>query len=304
MGVSSGAEPKRRFRQIRLEDRLQNQERRRLHHPVAHVGNAQRPHLPVGLRNVHAADRPGLVAPLAQRARETLKKSVNAEGLDRLDRHPIRPRRSLVAPHPFPRHPKEPRACDLVIQLMKAPCGFPLGAEMQLVLEFPHHLFGCSRSVFRHAITSCASVHFKRGTTRRKSHRGASLRGHCPASPLLSPPPTPAPARTVFGCALAKRPEVMRFGCESPPLRGRSPELRSRSVPRGRQSRPGRPDDPAAAPCRLRLLYGLGYQPSSDAQRLGLRSKIYRGSYGFTGVTARRFATATPCVAGGLTRRT
>ena len=112
--------------------------------------------------------------------------------------------------------------------------------------------------------------------------------------------PRPGPFSVV---SLAKRPEVMRFGCGPPPLRGRSPELRSRSVPTCR------PDDPAAAPCRLRLLHGMRCQPSSDAQGLGLRIHIYRGSYGFTwllrrGVTARRFATATPCGAGGLTRRT
>ena len=153
--------------------------------------------------------------------------------------------------------------------------------------------FRRSRSALPHDNRLRASVHFKRGTT-----RGASLRGRYPASSLLSPPPTPAPARTVFGCALAKRPEVMRFGCGPPPLRGRSPELRPRSVSTCR------PDAPAAAPCRLRPLLGVWCQPSSDAQRLGLRSKIYRGSYGFTGVTARRFATATPCEAGGLTRRT
>jgi len=69
--------------------------------------------------------------------------------------------------------------------------------------------------------------------------------------------------------------------------------LRPLSVSRGRQSRPGRPDDPAAAPCRLRLLSGLGYQPSSDAQGLGPRIDTSRGSYGFTGVTARRFAADT-----------
>jgi hypothetical protein len=90
---------------------------------------------------------------------------------------------------------------------------------MQLILEFPHLLFRRSRSAFPHDNRLRASVHFKRGTTRRKSHRGVSLRGRYPASSPLSPTPTPAPAQTVFGCALAKRPEVMRFGCGTPPLR-------------------------------------------------------------------------------------
>jgi len=116
-----------RFLLVQSQRKSFAQERRRLHHPVAHVGNAQRPHLPAGLRNVHAADRPGLVAPLAQRARETLKKSVNAEGLDHLDRYSVRPRRSLVAPHLFPRHSQKPRACDPLPFHGFRPlrCGFP-----------------------------------------------------------------------------------------------------------------------------------------------------------------------------------
>jgi hypothetical protein len=118
---------------------------------------------------------------------------------------------------------------------------------MQLVLEFPH-LLRRSWSAFPHDNRLRASVHFKRGTT-----RGASLHGHCPASSLLSPPPTPALASTVFGFVL------MRLGCGTPPHQGRSPELHSHSLPTCR------PADPAAAPCRLRLLFGLGYLPSSES---------------------------------------
>jgi len=166
-----------------------------------------------------------------------------------------------------------------------APLAIPLGAEMQLVLEFPHLFFRRSRSAFPRDNRLRASVHFKRGTT-----RGASLHGHCPASSLLSPPPTPALAPAAFGCVL------MRLGCGPPPHQGRSPELRSHSVPTCR------PADPAAVPCRLRLLYGLGCQPLSSVKRLGLRIEVSRGSHGFTVVTARRFATVPSSRTDGLTQ--
>ena len=42
---------------IRFEDRLQDQQRGHLHHPIPHRGYPQRPLFPVGLGNVYASYR-------------------------------------------------------------------------------------------------------------------------------------------------------------------------------------------------------------------------------------------------------
>ena len=96
--------------------------------------------------------------------------------------------------------PRGHKHCGRVLRVPRpAPLAIPLGTEMQLVLEFPHLFFRRSRPAFPHDNRLHASVHFKHGTT-----RGASLHGHCPASSLLSPPPTPALAPAVFGFVLGE----------------------------------------------------------------------------------------------------
>jgi hypothetical protein len=71
----------------------------------------------------------------------------------------------------------------------------------------------------------------------------------------------------------------------------RSPQLRLPSVSTCR------PVDPAQAhglPAVCCMAHSVECQPSPDAQRFGLGGVMFRGSYGFTGVTARRFAAAAP----------
>jgi hypothetical protein len=83
------------IQEIRLEDRLQNQQRRRLHHAVFHRRDAQRTQLAVSLRDVHPPHRLRLVAFLLQlllQFDQEIDKSrslVAAAANDLLDRHAI-----------------------------------------------------------------------------------------------------------------------------------------------------------------------------------------------------------------------
>jgi hypothetical protein len=61
MGVALRTEAERVRRKVRLEERLQQQLRRRLDHPVSNVGNAQRPFPSVELRDVHPSHRSGSI---------------------------------------------------------------------------------------------------------------------------------------------------------------------------------------------------------------------------------------------------
>ena len=47
--------------QIGLKDWFQYQNRRHLNHPIPDDGNSQRSLFPIGLRNIHPANRPGTI---------------------------------------------------------------------------------------------------------------------------------------------------------------------------------------------------------------------------------------------------
>ena len=61
MGISSRTKPIRTFFKVRLEDRLQYQQTRRLHHPISYRRDSQRQLPPLRLINVDAPYRLGLV---------------------------------------------------------------------------------------------------------------------------------------------------------------------------------------------------------------------------------------------------
>src|ERR1035437_7128665 len=75
VGRAPRSEPVRTIQEIRLKDRLQDQQGRHLHYPVAYRRNPQRPQLPIRLRNVHALHRLRLVGPRPQRFLDSFPKS-------------------------------------------------------------------------------------------------------------------------------------------------------------------------------------------------------------------------------------
>ena len=99
------SKPVRAVLEVGLEDWLQNQLHRRLHHPVPHRRNAQRPQLPIGLGNIDAQHRLGLIRPLPQAPLDFIQKGCLAfgRGGDLLDAHSIYARCPVVAPHRGPR---------------------------------------------------------------------------------------------------------------------------------------------------------------------------------------------------------
>ena len=101
----AGSKPVRAFLEVGFEDGLQNQLHRRLHHPVPHRRNAQRPPFPIGLGNIDAQHRFGLIRPLPQAPLDFIEKGCLAfwrDG-DLLDAHSIYARCPVIAPHRCPR---------------------------------------------------------------------------------------------------------------------------------------------------------------------------------------------------------
>ena len=114
--------------------------------------------------------------------------------------------------------------------------------------------------------------------------RVPSLDGHCPASTLLWTPPTPAPARHRF------RFRLMRSGSRvAPAARAGLP-----SCPRvlSRRAVPTTPPQPPGFQACYKAKRGVA--AFARCTRTRPPDRVFRGSYGFTGVTARRFAAVAP----------
>ena len=136
------------IQEIRLEDRLQNQQRRRLHHAVFHRRDAQRTQLAVSLRNVHPPHRLRSVAFLLQlllQFDQEIDKSrslVVAAANDLLNRHAIDAGCSSVFRYLVPRRHQRVPPIDPIIQSVESKLRFLLGLLAQLVSqkrEFRRH---------------------------------------------------------------------------------------------------------------------------------------------------------------------
>src|SRR5260370_5820763 len=104
MGRSSRPVPITAILEIRLKNRLHDQQGRRLHYPVSHRRYAQRPQLPIRLRNVHAPYRFGLIALGAQSFLDFIEKTLHSRfrRFDLFNRHAVHSRCALVRSHTFP----------------------------------------------------------------------------------------------------------------------------------------------------------------------------------------------------------
>src|ERR1035438_6112349 len=157
------------IQEIRLEDRLQNQQRCRLHHTVFHRRDAQRTQLAVSLRNVHPPHRLRLVAFLLQfllqfdQEIDESRSLVVAAANDLSDRHAIDAGCSSVFRYLVPRRHQRVPPIDSIVQSVESKLRFLLGLLAQLVSqkrEFRRHLPLLRSGILRlqHGIFSIQAV--------------------------------------------------------------------------------------------------------------------------------------------------
>ena len=96
LGVEVRAESELVARKIRLEDRLQHNNHRRLHHPVTDRGDAQRALAAVTLGDPHPQQGLGPVALGSQLLPQRFQPRLHAPGLDRREGLAVRARRTAV----------------------------------------------------------------------------------------------------------------------------------------------------------------------------------------------------------------
>src|SRR5205085_12659734 len=132
--------PVRARQEVRLEDGLEHQLGRHLHHPVLHRRDAQWPLSSVRLGYVGAPHDLRTVFAHAQHFAQLLQEALDSVLLDVLDRHAVNPRRAAVAAHSPPRLMQDVNPAYLVVQRIKAPCRCPLGCGPELPLQLSHVL--------------------------------------------------------------------------------------------------------------------------------------------------------------------
>ena len=130
-------EPIRAIQEIRLENRLQDQQGRHLCHPVPHRRYAQRSQLPILLLDVNASYRLRRVALRAEGLLQVLQEPLHpgGGGFDLCDRHPVHTRCAVMGPHPLPRRFQRVPPIDPVIQHVKPELRLLLGLLAQLLSQ-------------------------------------------------------------------------------------------------------------------------------------------------------------------------
>ena len=203
LGAASGAEAVGARPEVRLEDRLQHQLERGLHHPVPHGRDAQPAELAARLGDHPLTDGQRPEGPSLQLGTQVgQERLLAAHPLDVEGRLAIHPSgaRTLVAPHPAPPNQQERRITDEVEQVTEPAPQAHRWPSMQLGLD-PQ--YPCLRL-------------FRRRPRRAGIHRrppglpAPSLQPRCRPSPCpcparacdrLSRPPTttaaPSPARVI-----------------------------------------------------------------------------------------------------------
>ena len=115
MGRSLGPKPERAVREVGLKQRLQDDLRRRLHHPILDGGDAERPRLgSAGLRDLHPPHRQRPIALLAKLPFELVEERLDAPLFDLRDRGAVNPGRAAVLAHLQPRPLQHIPAVDAI----------------------------------------------------------------------------------------------------------------------------------------------------------------------------------------------
>ncbi len=223
--------------EVLLEDRLQNQQRRHLNHPVAHRRNPQRAHLPVGFRDVHAPDRPRLVGMAAKAPPDFVQKGPHAplRPLDRFQRHPIHSGSALIGPHPAPCRFQHVLPADVAVERIETELRLILGLAAQILSQsdkFRRQGQHPPNRVFRSRILVQSAP--------LPSYRIAPKAGPLRSTVVTRFPATMGPSDSRQGRAAVMSSRTA-FGTITPAptgLPGSSADLSARAVP----SHPGRPD--------------------------------------------------------------
>src|SRR2546428_492617 len=128
--------------EVGLEDRFQHKLCRRLHHPVAHRRNPQRPLRSVVLRDVLPPHRLRPVLPCAQPLLGLSEERLHARLLDLLQGLPIHAGSPSVGSDSPPCLRQDVTPADPVIQRMEAPPLAALGSHEKSALKFSHFVCG------------------------------------------------------------------------------------------------------------------------------------------------------------------
>ena len=196
-------EPERAVVEVRLEYRLDDEFDRALHHPVLYGGDAERSQLAIRLLDVlpsHGACAVGLFVEFLLNPRDERFRA--ALGLlDVLNRHAVHPGRALVRADLRPRALERLGFDDEPLEVVEPKLRFVLRLYRQFL---PHERKvrianetlprgNLADFLFRIGLRSQAACPHLIETF-PFTRRGPSLHGHCPASTLLWPRPTPADA--------------------------------------------------------------------------------------------------------------
>src|SRR2546430_4368251 len=127
---------------VRLENRLQHQSRRRLHHTISNGGDAQRSLPSISLRNVSAPHRRGPIPACSQHGFELTQHPLVPVLLDCRERLSIHTRGTAIPLHPPPCFAQDVTPAHAVVQRMEASFRLPLGYRPQPPLELSHFSMG------------------------------------------------------------------------------------------------------------------------------------------------------------------
>ncbi len=133
---------RRRF-QVRLEDRLQHQLRRSLHHPVPNRWNAEWPLAAAGLRDHHPSHRLALIRLRTQLLTQPDQPVLQPCRLDLLERRSVHPWRTFVGTRQVIRVAQDVRPPDLVVAQVEPETRLGLRLAIELSLQSPDRFRCC-----------------------------------------------------------------------------------------------------------------------------------------------------------------
>src|SRR6266540_731016 len=138
--VPSRPESVRALLEVGLENRLDDKLRCRLHHPVAHRRNPQRPFRPVWLRNVPPPHRLRQVLARPEALLHVLEKLPLAPLLDHRQRFPVNAGSPSIRLDPIPRLDQDVTPADPIVERVEPSRPATFGRHVQPASELSHFI--------------------------------------------------------------------------------------------------------------------------------------------------------------------
>ena len=248
---------------IRLEDRLQHQFCRGLHHPVPYRWDAERALAAAGLWDHHPPHRLAPIRLRSQLLAEPGQPVLQPRRLDPLERHPVHAWRALVGACQIVRMAQNVRPPDLVVEQIEPEAGSALALPYSFLCKV-RIASGVRRLIANHPTSSASKTRQKSGS--------------------FPPPALPS----FIGTTTLSDSRTNR--CPTAPLRplpSSSTGLPRLRDPLSRRAVPITPVDRSRCLCRLLPQIVL---PSPNSGRVGVHNFPFEACSGFTRVTARQFA--------------